>query len=152
MLIKLSIWCRIYKSVKSSWQLIPPCGNWKTVLFHFALKLAFFGGNLCAIFWLRKEEIMKTNIRGGIFHLTKYVLFFFIILVHSCTSTSAMRLEGKDFKENLSGQWEGRWTYGPGRSDIYHLKILKIDANLFNWWANMDLFGTPSCSAASAFS
>jgi hypothetical protein len=72
---------------------------------------------------------MKTNIRGGIFHLTKYVLFFFIILVHSCTSTSAMRLEGKDFKENLPGQWEGRWTYGPGRSDIYHLKILKIDGN-----------------------
>jgi len=67
---------------------------------------------------------MKTNIGGSIFHLTKYVLFFFIILIQSCTSTSVMRLEGNDFKENLSGQWEGQWTYGPGRMDIYKITLL----------------------------
>ena len=72
---------------------------------------------------------MKTNIRGGIFHLTKYVLFFFIILVQSCTSTSVMRLEGNDFKENLSGRWDGKWTYGAGHSDIEWIKIIKIDGN-----------------------
>ena len=59
---------------------------------------------------------MKTNIGGGTFHLTKYVLFFFIILVQSCTSTSAIRLEGDDFKENLPGQWEGRWYHISGSS------------------------------------
>ena len=63
---------------------------------------------------------MKTNIGGCIFHLTKYVLIFIIILVQSCTSTptSVMRLEGSDFKENLSGLWEGKWSYGAGRSDL----------------------------------
>jgi hypothetical protein len=40
-----------------------------------------------------------------------------------------MRLEGNDFKENLSGLWEGMWTYGVGRSDMYHLKISKLDGN-----------------------
>ena len=72
---------------------------------------------------------MKTNIRRGIFHLTKYALFFFIILLQSCISTSVMRLEGNDFKENLSGQWEGQWTYGPGRMDIYKINIIKTDEN-----------------------
>ena len=74
---------------------------------------------------------MKTNIGGGTFHLTKYVLIFFIILVQSCTSTptSVMRLEGSDFKENLSGLWEGKWSYGAGRSDFERIKIIKIDGN-----------------------
>jgi len=72
---------------------------------------------------------MKTNIGNGTFHLTKYVLFFFIILLLSCTSTSVMHLEGNDFKENLPGLWEGNWTYGPGRSDIEWIKIIKIDGN-----------------------
>jgi hypothetical protein len=72
---------------------------------------------------------MKTNIRGSIFHLTKCVIFFSIILLLSCTSTSVIRLEGSDFKENLSGLWEGRWSYGPGRSDLERIKIIKIDGN-----------------------
>jgi hypothetical protein len=72
---------------------------------------------------------MKTNIGGGTFHLTKYVLFFYIILLLSCTSTSVMHLEGSDFNENLPGLWEGSWSYGAGRSDIVRLKIIKIDGN-----------------------
>ena len=60
------------------------------------------------------EAIMKTSIRGGIFHFTNYALFFLIILVQSCASTSTIRLEGNDFKENLPGLWEGRWYYGTG--------------------------------------
>jgi hypothetical protein len=77
---------------------------------------------------LEGREIMKTNIRGGIFHLTKYVLFFSIILLLSCTSTSVMRLEGSDFKENLPGLWEGKW-YSGSISDIVRIKIIKIDGN-----------------------
>ena len=77
----------------------------------------------------RKGETMKTNIGGNIFHLTKYVLFFFFILVQSCTSTSVMRFEGNDFKENLPGLWEGKWTYGAGHSDIVYINIIKIDGN-----------------------
>ena len=72
---------------------------------------------------------MKTNIGEGIFNLTKLVLFLLIILVQSCTSTSVMRLEGNDFKENLPGLWEGKWTYGAGHSDIERIKIIKIDGN-----------------------
>jgi hypothetical protein len=72
---------------------------------------------------------MKTKIRGGIFHLTKYVLFFSIILLLSCTSTSVMRLEGSDFKENLPGLWDGRWSYGAGRYDIVRLKIINIEGD-----------------------
>ncbi len=72
---------------------------------------------------------MKTNIGGGIFHLAKYVLFFFIILVQSCASVPVTRLEGIDFKENLPGLWEGRWSYGAGRESIKRLKIIKIDGN-----------------------
>jgi hypothetical protein len=78
---------------------------------------------------LDKEEIMKTNIGGGIFHLTKYVLFFFIILlVQSCASTSVMRVEGDDFKENLPGLWEGKWYYS-GLSGKENINISKIDGN-----------------------
>jgi hypothetical protein len=40
-----------------------------------------------------------------------------------------MRLEGNDFKENLSGLWEGKWIYGAGRSDTAYIKIIKIDGN-----------------------
>ena len=72
---------------------------------------------------------MKTNIGGGTFHLARYVLFFFIILYLSCTSTSVMRLEGKDFKENLPGLWDGNWSYRSGRSGPERIKIIKIDGN-----------------------
>ena len=72
---------------------------------------------------------MKTNIGGGIFHLAKYILFFFIILVQSCASVSVTRLESIDFKENLPGLWEGRWSYGAGREGIKRIKIIKIDGN-----------------------
>ena len=71
---------------------------------------------------------MKTNIGGGIFHLTKYVLFFSIILLLSFTSTSAMRLEGNDFKENLPGLWEGKWYWGSESGKI-RIKIIKIEGN-----------------------
>ena len=71
---------------------------------------------------------MKTDIEGGIFHLTKCVLFFFIILVLSCTSTSYMRLEGDDFKDNLSGRWDGKWALG-ARSGPERIKISEIDGN-----------------------
>jgi len=72
---------------------------------------------------------MKTNIRGGIFYLTKYLLFFFIILVQSCASTSAIRLEGSDFEENLPGLWEGKWYYQSYWSGQEHIKITGIDGN-----------------------
>ena len=72
---------------------------------------------------------MRKNIGGGTLYLAKCVLFFFIIFVLSCTSTSVMRLEGNDFKENLPGRWEGKWIYGAGRSDIEWLKIIKIDGD-----------------------
>jgi len=80
---------------------------------------------------------MKTKIRGGIVHLTKYVLFFSIILLLSCTSTSVMRLEGNavmrlegnDFKENLPGLWEGRWYLRNKYSGKVRIKISKIDGN-----------------------
>jgi len=74
---------------------------------------------------------MKTNIRGDIFHLAKCVLIFFIILLfQSCasTSTSVKGLEGADFKENLPGLWEGKWSAG-GHSGKQHIKIIKIDGN-----------------------
>ena len=72
---------------------------------------------------------MKTNIRGGIFHLTKYVLFFFIILLQSCATISAIRVEGDDFKENLPGQWNGYWSHQSGRSGKLHINITGIDGN-----------------------
>ena len=72
---------------------------------------------------------MKMKIRKGIFHLTKYVLFFSIILLLSCTSTSVMRLEGNDFEKNLPGLWKGKWIYGVGRSDIAYINIIKIGGN-----------------------
>ena len=75
-----------------------------------------------------KEEIMKTDIRGGISNLTIYVLFLSIILILSCASTSDLRLEGNDFKENLPGLWEGRW-YDRNMSGKLHIKITGIDGN-----------------------
>ena len=71
---------------------------------------------------------MKTDRRGGIVHLTKYVLFFFIILVQSCTSTSVMRLEGNDFKENLPGLWIGNYYWGTTSGMIW-IDITKIVGN-----------------------
>ncbi|UCD32090.1 MAG: hypothetical protein JSV38_15235 [Desulfobacterales bacterium] len=47
----------------------------------------------------------------------------------SCTSTSVMRLEGKDFNENLPGLWEGKMYYAAGRTGPYSIKIIKIDGN-----------------------
>jgi hypothetical protein len=58
----------------------------------------------------------------------KYVLFFFIILVQSCTSTSAIRLEGSDFDENLPGLWEGEWRWQTYSGKL-HIKITGIDGN-----------------------
>ena len=75
---------------------------------------------------------MKTNIAGGIFHLTKCVLFLLIILALSCTSTSYMRLEGDDFNKNLPGQWEGKWYWRSGSSSDSGkkgIKIIKIYGN-----------------------
>ena len=72
---------------------------------------------------------MKTNIRGGIFHLTKYILFFSIISLLSCASISGIRVEGDDFKENLTGLWDGYWSHQSGRSGKLHINITGIDGN-----------------------
>jgi len=94
---------------------------------------------------MNKEEIMKPNIRGGIFHLTKYVLFFSIILLLSCISTSAIRLEGDDFKKNLPGLWEGRWYWNgrpgplvPQESGNEYIKITGIDGNKVHLTGHME--------------
>ena len=71
---------------------------------------------------------MKTNIGRGIFHLTKYVLFFSIIVLLSCTSTSVIRIEGNDFKKNLPGFWVGNW-YWQSESGRARFDIIKIDGN-----------------------
>lgn len=73
---------------------------------------------------------MKTNLREGIFDLTKCFLFFFIILIQSCTSTSGIRLEGNDFKENLPGFWIGNWKF-PHITETGRVRvdIIKIDGN-----------------------
>ena len=71
---------------------------------------------------------MKTNIGGGIFHLTKYVLFFSMILLLSFTSTSVISAEGNDFEKNLLGLWEGKWYWGSESGKI-RIKIIKIEGN-----------------------
>ena len=71
---------------------------------------------------------MKTIIGGGTFHLTNYVLFFFIIIIQSCTSTSYTRLEGSDFEKNLPGRWEGAWRW-QAYSGKLHIKITGIDGD-----------------------
>jgi hypothetical protein len=75
-----------------------------------------------------RREKMKTDIAERIFHLTKYVLLFFLIFFQSYAFASDIRLEGKDFKENLLGLWEGNWTW-VGQSGKEHIKIIKIDEN-----------------------
>jgi hypothetical protein len=72
---------------------------------------------------------MKAIIGESNFQLAKCILFFFVVLVLSCTTTSVARLEGNDFKENLPGLWEGRWSYGPARSATERIEITKIDGN-----------------------
>ena len=72
---------------------------------------------------------MKTNISRGIFQLTKYILFFSIILLLSCTSISGIRLEGDDFMENLPGLWDGYWSHQSGRSGKLNINITGIDGN-----------------------
>jgi hypothetical protein len=39
-----------------------------------------------------------------------------------------MRVEGDDFKENLPGLWEGKWSWG-GRSGETNIKINEIDGD-----------------------
>ena len=73
---------------------------------------------------------MNTFTSGGKFQFTRYILFFLIILIQACASTSGMRLEGNDFNENLPGRWEGYW-----RTDLLSaqatqgIKITKIDGS-----------------------
>ena len=69
---------------------------------------------------------MKTATVERIFHLTKYVLFIFVIFLPSYVFASDMRLQGKDFKENLLGLWKGNWTCA-GVSGKEHIKIIKIE-------------------------
>ena len=74
---------------------------------------------------------MRTNTKVDIFHITKFVLLFFIIfLFQSCaaTSTSVTRIEDREFRKNLPGLWEGYW-HGPGRTGKRHINIIKIDGN-----------------------
>jgi hypothetical protein len=42
-----------------------------------------------------------------------------------------MHLEDNDFKENLPGLWEGRWSYR-NRSGEVRIEIIKIDGNKVN--------------------
>ena len=74
---------------------------------------------------------MRRNKNFGIYHITKFVLLFFIIaLFQSCatTSTSNTHIEGPEFRKNLPGFWEGYW-HGPGRTGKKHINIVKIDGN-----------------------
>ena len=73
---------------------------------------------------------MMTDIRKGTFHLATYILIFLFTLLHSCatTSTSYMRVEDVDFKNNLPGRWEGKWQWST-RSGPERIKISKIDGN-----------------------
>ena len=72
---------------------------------------------------------MKTIIGGDSFHITKCVFFIFIIFVQSCALTSAIRVEGDDFKENLPGQWDGYGSHQSGRSGKLHINITGIEGN-----------------------
>lgn len=71
---------------------------------------------------------MNTYPRKKTFHLATYFLFFIFILLQSCASTSAIRVEGNDFEKNLPGRWEGKWSAG-SFSGKQHIDILKIDGN-----------------------
>ncbi len=71
---------------------------------------------------------MKTNLGCGPYHLANYVLFFSIILLLSCTSTSFTRLEGNDFEKNLPGLWEGNWSWRNFHGKT-RIKIIKIEGN-----------------------
>jgi hypothetical protein len=72
---------------------------------------------------------MKAIIGESNFQLAKYILFFFVVLVLSCTTTSVVRHEGNDFIENLPGLWDGNWSYLAGRSGTERIEITKIDGN-----------------------
>ena len=74
---------------------------------------------------------MMRNKKFGIYYITKFVLlFFFISLFQSCatTSTSNTHIEGREFRQNLPGLWEGYW-HGPGRTGKKDINIIKIDGN-----------------------
>lgn len=71
---------------------------------------------------------MNTKLRRGIFHLTKYILFFFIMFSQSFAFDQEMRLKDNDFKENLAGRWEGNWYWG-SISAKERIKIIKIDGD-----------------------
>jgi hypothetical protein len=74
---------------------------------------------------------MRRNKKFGIYHITKFVLLFFLIaLFQSCatTSTSNTHIEGPEFRKNLPGFWEGYW-HGPGRTGKKHINIVKLDGN-----------------------
>jgi hypothetical protein len=50
--------------------------------------------------------------------------------MQACASTSGVRLEGNDFKENLPGQWKGFWKSEIAQiSGETGLNIMKIDGD-----------------------
>jgi len=71
---------------------------------------------------------MKAKIAGHSFHLTKFVPLLFIIFLQSYALASDLQIEGDDFKNNLTGRWEGKWTW-IGQEGKQHLKIIKIEGN-----------------------
>jgi hypothetical protein len=71
---------------------------------------------------------MKPNTAGNSFHLTKFVLLFFIIFFQSYAFASDLQLTDNDFKDNLTGRWEGKWTW-IAQSGKENLKINKIEGN-----------------------
>ena len=64
-LIKLSIWDRIYKSVKSSWQSVPQCGIGEMVRFHFELEydLSWLGDKIVCLLSLYQKVLTATVAR-----------------------------------------------------------------------------------------
>lgn len=70
---------------------------------------------------------MKPKIVGHSFHLTKFVILFFVIFSQYALS-SDLQIEGNNFKNNLTGRWEGKWTW-IAQEGKENLKIIKIEGN-----------------------
>lgn len=71
---------------------------------------------------------MKKFTCGGKFQFTRYVLFFFIILLQACALGPGERIEGSDFEENLPGLWEGSYNIGGSRAKV-QIEIIKVEGN-----------------------
>lgn len=59
-----------------------------------------------------------------------WATFLILFLLQSCaaTSNSVTRIEGREFRKNLPGLWEGKW-HGPGRTGKKQINIIKIEGH-----------------------